>query len=79
MSTRRTYFRGLHKSTDRKQFAYCYYLPRPEATKVSLDPNEVTEVKWYGIDQAIENLKNNRQWYSYGSDLELLNQLSQAK
>jgi 8-oxo-dGTP pyrophosphatase MutT (NUDIX family) len=65
-------FSGLEKSVERHQFAYCYYLNRPNTTNVSPDPREVSAIQWLPVRDAISNLENNPEWYSYGNDLKIL-------
>ena len=61
------------KSEERKQFEYLYWVNwGGEMSQVHFDPGEVSEVAWQDISKVTELLKNDRSWYSYGYDIEML-------
>jgi 8-oxo-dGTP pyrophosphatase MutT (NUDIX family) len=66
----------LDKSEELKQFAYFYYLNYAEQlAALKPDPIEVSEVKWFSIEDAIKLLESDPKWYSYGQDIPLLKSL----
>lgn len=66
-------FFTFDKSVDRRQFGYYYYHDY-HGSDIDLkpDPEEVSEVKWISIKNAINYLKTDPKWYSYGQDIPLL-------
>lgn len=61
------------KSDERKQFEYLYWVNWDGGlSQVKFDVNEVSEVAWQDIPKVIELLKNDKSWYSYGYDIEML-------
>ena len=68
-------FSGIERSTERRQFAYCYSLNRSTTTQLSPDPVEVSDTQWLPLQSAIKNLEEDPAWYSYGNDLKILKSL----
>lgn len=69
-------FFELEKSNKQRQFASYYYLDcNAKTTVITPDPEEVAEVAWLSIYEAIEHLNHDPKWYSYGADIRLLQSL----
>ncbi len=61
------------KSEDRRQFEYLYWLNwSGDSSKVHFDPKEVSEIAWRDNNEVAELLTKDPAWYSYGYDLEML-------
>lgn len=69
-------FSGIEKSTERHQFAYCYYIDCRQNIEIKPDPEEVSEIQWIPISEALEKLKTDPEWYSYGNDIKILRSFS---
>lgn len=70
-----TYY-GLIKSAERRQFEYQYYIYwEGNESDIKFDENEVSEISWKSIPEAINLLENDKKWYSYGYEVEMLTNL----
>lgn len=68
------------KSDTRRQFEYLYwFFWDGDESEIKPDPDEVSQVAWYEVSEAIKLLKNDSNWYAYGYDLEMLELLSAAQ
>jgi 8-oxo-dGTP pyrophosphatase MutT (NUDIX family) len=67
-----TFYKKI-KSDERRQFEYLYWVYWDgEVSQINFDPSEVSEVAWLDISKVIELLKNDKNWYSYGYDIAML-------
>lgn len=61
------------KSDERRQFEYLYwFFWNGKETEIKFDRDEVAQVAWRDIPEAINLLQNDSSWYSYGYDVDML-------
>lgn len=70
-------FYGKLKSEERRQFEYLYWVDwSGKPSQASFDRQEVSEIAWHDLSKAIELLKYDKGWYSYGYDIAMLEAIS---
>ncbi len=61
------------KTQERHQFEYLYWVEwAGELSQVDFDPGEVSEVAWHDISEVVALLAHDKNWYSYGYDITML-------
>lgn len=61
------------KAQERTQFEYLYWIEwTGELSLINFDPDEVSKVAWHDISQVIALLEHDKNWYSYGYDIAML-------
>jgi 8-oxo-dGTP pyrophosphatase MutT (NUDIX family) len=61
------------KAQERHQFEYLYSVEwTGELSEIDFDPGEVSKIAWRDISEVVELLAHDKDWYSYGYDIAML-------
>jgi 8-oxo-dGTP pyrophosphatase MutT (NUDIX family) len=68
------------KSDSRKQFEYFYWVEwSGEASEINFGPEEISDAAWHDAAEAVELLRYDNEWYSYGYDIAMIEEIGTKK